>query len=517
MNCCHLLWTILFILGFIPEFCSGSNNGSGSGSGSSALRNEFVQAMDRALGKKKNDEKFLSRLGELAIPANEHPGFVRSQSKSKSESQSESESESQSESKPISEESLDFNNNRNLEEAYNYGDYAYAVNLTDYALKYIGCSNIKTWSDDLAAENYNNNNNNNNNNDDGNSNNIDSVLRFDRFVVLRLCPRDSCSNYNKYGCTAEFGDYLIPMETYLQVMAETYFAQYQEYCQTCYECMSAAAANSNNNNDNNYNNDDGANNNDDANDNYNYNNGDDAYGNNYNNDDGGRRRSRRLNDDDAWYNYNNYVNDDAAGGDDGNNYNQNYNYNNNNNNYNYNNNNNANQDAGCEYYDVCQNYQSACQEYPNLGFDLQDYFECAEFNVGNGVGYLGPHCSSDGRTISMGIFSDQYCNQYKGELSEVSSYMSVDENELQAYYSDSCISCLASDGYVLDANNNDDAYSDISDICGTLYGESAKCNKYMGNAGNYAVSNMYINKYYVRSYLTTFQYGSQSYWYSSIF
>jgi hypothetical protein len=280
-------------------------------------------------------------------------------------------------------------------------------------------------------------------------------------------------------------------------MAETYFAQYQEYCQTCYECMSAAAANNNNNynNDdgaNNNDDDDGANNNDDANDDYNYN--------NYNNDDAGRRR-RRLNDDDAWYNYNNYVNDDASGGDDGNNYNQNYNYNNNAN----------NQDGGCEYYDVCQNYQSACQEYPNLGFDLQDYFECAEFNIGNsaGVGYLGPHCSSDGKTISMGIFSDQYCNQYNGDLSDVSSYMSVDENELQAYYSDNCISCLASDGYVLDANNNDDAYSDISDICGTIYGESAKCNKYMGNAGNYAVSSR-VYKQICEIDLTTLQYGSQS-------
>jgi hypothetical protein len=484
MNYCHLLWTILFILGAIPEFCCGSRN-SGSGSGSALRRNEFVQAMDRALGKKKNDEKFLSRLGQLAIPANEHPGFVRSQ-------QSKSESKSESESQPIlDEQNLNFNNNnRNLEEAYEYGDYTYAVNLTDYALKYVGCSNIKTWSDDLAAGNYNNNN------DDGSSN-IDSVLRTDRFVVLRLCPRDSCSNYNKYGCTAEFGDYLIPMETYLQVMAETYFAQYQEYCQTCYECMSAAAANNNNNynNDdgaNNNDDDDGANNNDDANDDYNYN--------NYNNDDAGRRR-RRLNDDDAWYNYNNYVNDDASGGDDGNNYNQNYNYNNNAN----------NQDGGCEYYDVCQNYQSACQEYPNLGFDLQDYFECAEFNIGNsaGVGYLGPHCSSDGKTISMGIFSDQYCNQYNGDLSDVSSYMSVDENELQAYYSDNCISCLASDGYVLDANNNDDAYSDISDICGTIYGESAKCNKYMGNAGNYAVSSR-VYKQICEIDLTTLQYGSQS-------
>jgi hypothetical protein len=28
----------------------------------------------------------------------------------------------------------------------------YAINLTDYALKYIGCSNIHTYSDDLVAD-----------------------------------------------------------------------------------------------------------------------------------------------------------------------------------------------------------------------------------------------------------------------------------------------------------------------------------------------------------------------------
>ena len=117
----------------------------------------------------------------------------------------------------------------------------YAVNLTEYALKYIGCSNVMTWSDDLAAGN--------NNNGGGGS---DSVLKMDKFVVLRLCPRDSCSNYNDFGCMEQFGDYLIPMETYLQVMAETYFTQYQEYCETCYECMAAK-------NDDNYNGDDGNN------------------------------------------------------------------------------------------------------------------------------------------------------------------------------------------------------------------------------------------------------------------
>ena len=45
------------------------------------------------------------------------------------------------------------------------------------------------------------------------------------------------------------------------------------------------------------------------------------------------------------------------------------------------------------------------------------------------------------------------------------------------------------DGFTLEAGaNDDDAYNAVSEICGSLYGESAKCNKHMGNSGDYAVS-----------------------------
>ena len=397
--------TILCLLGAgtTRNICDATTTGKNAARGS--VRNEFVRAMDQALGRKKNDEILRHRLKELAIPANSHPGYMRSQ------------------------QQLNPDGNRQLEE---YQDYA--IDLTEYALKYIGCSNIRTWSDDLAAENNKNRG-------------TDSVLQMDQFVVLRLCPRDSCSNYNQYGCLQNFGDYLIPMEIYLQTMAETYFTQYEEYCETCYECMSDM------NNNNNYNNDDGGNNNGDDgnyyNNNYNnddggnynnnnYNNGDDGnyYNNNYNNNDDGNYNNggRRLNDD-AYSYYNNYgaddaAADDAAGGDD---YYAQNNYNGN-----------QNQAGNCQYYAACTNYRSACQEYTNLGFDLEDYFECAEFKMGNSGGYLGPHCASDGKTISMGIFNDENCNEFSADISEISSYMAVQEDELEAYYADKCISCLAS-------------------------------------------------------------------------
>jgi hypothetical protein len=377
-----LFQTLSALLFLAPVVCIASSQKQ-----QRALRQDFVNAMNQATGHNSQQrETLLKRLQQAATPAYPTASFSTETA-------------------------------RNLEDYQNYG-----INLTEYALKYIGCSNIKTWSD-YAAE-------------DG------SVLKTDRFVVLRLCPREECSNYNKYGCLEQFGDYLIPMEVYLQIMAETFFTQYQEYCETCYECMTGQQANNNNQNNNNQNGQ-----------NYNYNNGnnnnyynnggnrrldqagDDAWyanGNNYNYNNGGNGN------DDVWYNSNNWYN-----GDDGNNANGN---NGNDDAYNYN-------QYNCQNYAVCENYKSACQDYTNLGFDLLDYFECAEFNIGNGaVGYMGPHCASDGKTISMGVFSDQYCNDFTADLKDMSAYMQVSSTELEAYTSDNCISCLAS---VSQANGNE--------------------------------------------------------------
>jgi hypothetical protein len=391
------------------------------------LRADFVKAMDRAMGKNiqhqrriQRHETFLSKLAEVATPVLEAiPGYYDEELSATASSSSSSIFDFGFVHDVIDNEVLPESPGRNLEEWQGYG-----VNLTDYALKYIGCSNIKTWSDEMAQNGGNNNNNNNGNNNNKNYNS-NTVLKTERFVVLRLCPRDECSNYNRYGCMERYGDYVIPMDIYLQIMAETFFAQYQEYCETCSECM--AAFNNNNNNNNANSNNNAAN--DDANANAN---GDDA---NYNNNNNGGGRHRQLYDD-AYYN-NNAANDDANNGaanDDGANGDDFYNY--------YQNN--ANQNGGCEYYAVCENYESACDDYSYVANDLEQYFGCAEFYIGDNVGYLGPHCKSDGKTIALGIFHDENCYQYNADLNEMSNYMAVSDNDLAAYYSKNCISCLAS-------------------------------------------------------------------------
>jgi hypothetical protein len=350
-----------------------------------ALRQEFVQAMNKAIGEKKRESHINRMLLTAAKPMNQ-PEFMRPRILDEEE-----EADQQEEEEGQQEE----------EEQQEKENYDYAIDLSNYALKYVGCSNIHTYSEELA-ETYD----------------ATTILEMNRFVVLRLCPKESCSNYYEYGCTSGYGDYMIEMGDYLEIMSENYFTDYTEYCETCYHCLHPNA-----------------------------------------DDDGGNAEN-----DNGYYGWNDYAQDDDAGG-------------------------------NCRYSDVCMNYWTACKDYSSQASQLEQYFECSQFYMGDSNAYLGPHCGSDGKTIGIGVYTDEYCNDYKKDLGEVSSYIGVNlgNDYLKSFHSDNCISCQASEGYsleYLDGNNNadDDGGDDISDICYSLYGAAAKCNKYLGNDGDINVS-----------------------------
>ena len=379
------------------------------------------------------------------------------------------------------------------------------LNLTQYALKYLGCQNIHTFSDDMVEDN-----------------DASGILAMNRFVVFRLCPKQSCSNYNQYGCDYNYGEYTIPMDDYLAVMQYYHIQQYQTYCQTCNSCMTRGRYSYNENAQQQQNN------NRDLEENYNNNNYNNQNYNNYNNGGGGQ--------------YYNYANDDA-----------NNNYNNNNNNagddqaaanddmmY-------ANDDDGaynatddddginCYYKDVCAAYLDACDEemftddnYMSYSANYAQYFQCAEFNVGGAVSYLGPHCRSDGFTIGIGIYQDQYCSSYIGDMVDMEQVtgQAFDDEYLSPYYPKQCISCKASvrmivilglfwcgstccvpvmmyacillptclshktacvcnnphqESYDLltDDEMENEENGGIYEVCGMLYEASAKCNKHL--------------------------------------
>lgn len=258
-------------------------------------------------------------------------------------------------------------------------NYDASLNLTDYAVKYVGCQNIKSFSDDLAADE-----------------DSESVLGLNKFVVFRLCPADQCSSYNKYGCSSNFGEYVIEMVYYLQIMAEYHYQQYMTYCATCIECMSPPEG---------------------LDDDYVYQ--------VYNETDDAVAYNATVNETVAW----NPVND-------------------------------------CEYYLACENYERACKKYvapvvndddandddANNYQDLDSLVGCEEFQVGNTVGYLGPHCSEDGLTITIGIFQDDACTEYIGDEIDLAYYTgsAVDDSWLSFYSSPTCIACTNEVGLIED-------------------------------------------------------------------
>ena len=55
-----------------------------------------------------------------------------------------------------------------------------------------------------------------------------SVLTTKRFVIFRLCPDSSCSNY---------GEYLIDIDSYLEATVEHMSAVQEQYCEECNACV----------------------------------------------------------------------------------------------------------------------------------------------------------------------------------------------------------------------------------------------------------------------------------------
>jgi hypothetical protein len=270
-------------------------------------------------------------------------------------------------------------------------DVTAELNLTQYALKYVGCQSIKSFSDDLAEDKGSN-----------------SVLALNKFVIFRFCESSLCSSYSKYGCSQDYGEYLIDLETYLGIMATYHYARYDEYCATCISCMKGA---------NNLWIENGSNATDDA----------------------------------------TNATDDAYSG-------------------------NATHAAfTCEYYDACHNYKSACSRYGKSTTQYEDYFTCSQFKVGNNIGYLGPHCTSDGKTISIGIFDDENCVNYIGDIVDLQQFtgMTFDKQGMALYDDGKCISCLERDEFSLYSDSSSTGGEGVYELCSVLFEVGGKCNRYL--------------------------------------
>lgn len=136
---------------------------------------------------------------------------------------------------------------------------------------------------------------------------------------------------------------------------------------------------------------------------------------------------------------------------------------------------------------VCSEYKTLCQNYDENAAMYQDYFACSVFQLGNQMGYLGPHCRSDGHTIGIGIYSDENCNSYVGDVADLEQYTakSFDDSELSPFYENACVSCKSSESYVLRKDGN---YANGQEytypLCGAAYANSAKCNQHLDSSSD---------------------------------
>lgn len=85
------------------------------------------------------------------------------------------------------------------------------IDISGYTIVFQKCQFIKSYDADLAQEE-----------------DSETVLAVKRFVLFRLCPTET-------NCKSGYGEYLVDMETYLEVAVE-YFGEYQEnMCNACQE------------------------------------------------------------------------------------------------------------------------------------------------------------------------------------------------------------------------------------------------------------------------------------------
>jgi hypothetical protein len=90
--------------------------------------------------------------------------------------------------------------------------------------------------------------------------------------------------------------------------------------------------------------------------------------------------------------------------------------------------------------DACANATNVCDGDAN---DYSGYFQCSAVQDSSGNNYyVGPQCSSDGRSINITVFSDQYC--YSPNTGVNAAYVTgvtFEDDAFAEYFPSDCTSC----------------------------------------------------------------------------
>lgn len=277
-------------------------------------------------------------------------------------------------------------------EAYGGIDYSW---LPAYSMKVNGCSHITTWNGDADEDN-------------------DVKLKTKRLLRFRLCPSEDCNDDSSFGCSDNYGDYIVDLDiflaNYLEWLQDDLYSKCEEYAWKKCNCY-----------------DDG------------------------NKDDGFNQYQCEFQ---CWYKngksecYVDYTQDDDAGGFQLDNYMQ------------------CSKWYPPGYKRRLEEEDEAVEYYQEEEDDDDGYVEISN----NRYYYLGPHCQ-DSSNVYMGMFLDDTCSQPADSYGGSKGYKYLTGNDLpysggnNLLVQKSCLGC-----YSADANGYQSSM-----MCQGAYLSAAKC------------------------------------------
>jgi hypothetical protein len=84
---------------------------------------------------------------------------------------------------------------------------------------------------------------------------------------------------------------------------------------------------------------------------------------------------------------------------------------------------------------ACKVYYKACNS--DAEDDYADYLSCTQVEKNNGaVAYTAATCSSDGQTMTIGLYSDEYCSEDISSSTSLRNWIgeNVDDESMAHYY-----------------------------------------------------------------------------------
>ena len=301
------------------------------------------------------------------------------------------------------------NNNNNNENGEI--DFTWVAN---FAIKFQGCHHVSQWNDEADGEE-------------------DVRIATKRLIRFRLCPEEMCTAESAGGCSADYGDYIIDMNTFLEV----YYTAVEEYNQWRCEYTAQMKCGCNNENGNQ---DDGFDEEICEYDCYVANGIEDicAERNPYADDQAQQEERFDLAE---------YVDCQQV----------NFEQQNNNNN------------GGRRLEEGQQNNNNQQQQEQ----EEVEYF-------------VGPYCAEQGGAIYLGLFTDDTCTTFADEDGGAYTYRMLAGESLpystQSVITKDCISCHEPEDFNNDGNDAQDA-DDVIEFCEQIYTMSGKCEEGLQTTG----------------------------------